>query len=385
MFREALIGQFFNTLDKIEAGSFTITGPDNVTRQFSGRLPGENCSVRVSDWRTLEAIIAKGDIGLAESYRNGWWDTNNLTALLTFGLQNEQFFGSYIYGGAVTRLAFRFLYLFSQNNLYRSKKNVQAHYDLGNDFYKLWLDPGMSYSSALFKDPYQTLEQAQNSKYDRILEKLGNSGDLLEIGCGWGAFAERALQQRDYRIKGVTLSQQQHQYCRERIKKDANIVIEDYRVQKGKYDHIVSIEMFEAVGEKFWSVYFSKIASLLKTKGKALIQTITIGEPYFERYRKSGDMIRTFIFPGGMLPTEERFSYEARQADLQVTDRFAFGKDYAQTLRIWLESFEKKIPQIHALGFDDAFIRIWRFYLAVCIAGFTSGRINVVQKELSPI
>ena len=205
---------------------------------------------------------------------------------------------------------------------------------------------------------------------------------MLEIGCGWGGFAERALIKRDYSIKGITISKEQYEYANNRLKGDAVISIEDYRLQKGKYNQIVSIEMFEAVGEQFWSTYFSQIKSLLSVKGKALIQTIIIKDKYFERYRKGGDPIRTFIFPGGMLPSPERFVQESNKVGLTVTDEFAFGKDYALTLTHWLNSFEQKLESVKALGFDEKFIRMWRFYLTCCIASFTSGRTDVMQMEL---
>ena len=241
----------------------------------------------------------------------------------------------------------------------------------------------MSYSSALFRHDGESLEQAQYRKYDRMLERLGtNSGSLLEVGCGWGGLAERAITQNDFDVKGITLSEEQHAYAQQRLGDDATIALEDYRSQDGKYDHIISIEMFEAVGEKFWPVYFNKLQSLLKHKGKAVIQTITIGEPFFERYRRGGDMLRSFIFPGGMLPSPTRFAEEASRAGLRVTDQFAFGKDYALTLKHWLKRFEESLPQIRLLGFDESFIRVWRFYLAVCIAGFASGRTDVMQMEL---
>ena len=241
----------------------------------------------------------------------------------------------------------------------------------------------MTYSSAIFKNDTETLTQAQHHKYDRIIDRLNtNSGDLLEVGCGWGGFANRATEKNDFNIKGITISQEQYHFAKQRLNNKANLVLEDYRNQTGQYDSIVSIEMFEAVGEKFWSTYFKKMKSLLKNNGKAIVQTITIDEPYFDRYRKTGDMIRTFIFPGGMLPSVSKFKMAASKADLQVVDVFSFGKDYARTMGCWLAAFEDNITKIKAMGFDEKFIRIWRFYLSVCQASFTVGRTNVVQAEL---
>ena len=277
------------------------------------------------------------------------------------------------------------LYLFRKNSMKGSRKNISAHYDLGNDFYELWLDSTMTYSSALYKSEDESIETAQHNKYDRIISKLGtNSGNIIEIGCGWGGFAERALQQGDYGYKGITLSTEQHIYAQQRLNNSkANFVIEDYRIQQNKFDHIVSIEMFEAVGEKYWKTYFSKVKGLLAQKGKAVIQTITIADDMFETYRTSADMIRTYIFPGGMLPSKSVLNELTKNAELKCQDMFAFGQDYAKTLNIWLNKFNQNISPIKQLGYDDAFIRLWQFYLAGCVATFRTARTDVVQLELS--
>lgn len=383
MWKQYIANQLLKAFDNLEFGSMTVKTPDGRTHHFSGPQPGPHGTFNIHDWRTVTSFASKGDIGLTEAYRKGWWETDNLPDLLTVGLMNEEALESFIYGSIFGRLASRILYLFRQNSVKGSKKNIHAHYDLGNDFYSLWLDAGMSYSSAIFRSENEVLEIAQDNKYDRIIDRLeSTSGNLLEVGCGWGGFAQRAIERNDYALKGITLSEEQHAYANQRLGNQAEIVLEDYRHQKGKYQNIVSIEMFEAVGEKFWPTYFSKMNSLLDQKGKAVVQTITIGEKYFERYRVGGDMIRTYIFPGGMLPSVERFRQEAGKADLRVTDKFAFGKDYAETLRRWLISFEQKLPEVRSLGFDESFIRIWRFYLAACIASFSVGRTDVVQMEL---
>jgi cyclopropane-fatty-acyl-phospholipid synthase len=382
MLKQQITKHFLNSFHHVYFGSISITMPDGTRQDFSGKENGPKADLVINDSRAISHFIKRGDIGFAESYRDGWWDSKDLTSLFLFGLKNEEVFDRYIYGSFLARIASRFIYLFNRNTINGSKKNIHAHYDLGNDFYQLWLDPSMTYSSAIFADESQDLTSAQHQKYDRIIERLNSSGTLLEIGCGWGGFAERALIKRDYSIKGITISKEQYEYANNRLKGDAVISIEDYRVQKGKYDQIVSIEMFEAVGEQFWSTYFSQIKSLLSVKGKALIQTILIKDKYFERYRKGGDPIRTFIFPGGMLPSPERFVQESNKVGLAVTDEFAFGKDYALTLTHWLNSFEQKLESVKALGFDDKFIRMWRFYLTCCIASFTSGRTDVMQMEL---
>lgn len=382
MLQRRMIGHFLGTFRHIGCGSIRITMPDRSRYEFSGKEDGPDAELTIYDIRAVAAFTRKGDIGFAESYRDGWWDSKNLTVLFSFGLKNEGEFDSYINGSFAGRMASRFAYFFTRNTLRGSKRNIHAHYDLGNDFYKLWLDPGMTYSSALFEDSTEDLASAQRRKYDRIIDRLDGSGTLLEIGCGWGGFAERALARRDYAIKGLTISRQQHDYAATRLKGNAVISLEDYRLQTGKYDQIVSIEMFEAVGERFWPVYFSRVKSLLADKGRAVIQTITIGDRYFKCYRTSGDPVRTFIFPGGMLPSPERFVLAARKAGLVLTDRFAFGKDYVLTLRAWLDRFEQCPGKVRALGFDDKFIRMWRFYLTYCIAGFEMDRTDVMQMEL---
>lgn len=382
MLEKPITDRFLNTLSHIEYGDIVVTTPDGHSHAYKGRHAGVSADITLHDWRAITSLAAKGDIGLAAAYRDGQWSSKSLTNLFQLGLQNEAVLKQYIYGGVFAQIASKIAYLFTQNSLKGSKRNIHAHYDLGNDFYQLWLDKTMTYSSALFGGDGEDLVAAQHRKYDRIIERLANSGNVLEIGCGWGGFAERALHSKDYAIKALTISREQHAYAQERLGNKANIVLEDYRVQAGKFDSIVSIEMFEAVGEKYWPIYFEKIKSLLANKGRAVVQTITMGEQYFDAYRKGGDAIRTFIFPGGMLPSASRFKEESQKAGLQVTDQFAFGQDYARTLEYWLQQFEGRLTEVRALGFDEKFIRMWRFYLTSCIASFRTGRTNVMQIEL---
>lgn len=384
MLSKASIQPFLKTLEALEYGCLHMTLPNGQIYRFAGRNEGTHATMSIHDTRTISVLVAKGDIGLAEAYRDGWWDTPDLAALLTLGLENDKTLQPYLYGGSWVQLAARVHYYFMRNTMRGSRKNIHAHYDLGNAFYQEWLDETMSYSAAIFKDKNEPLKLAQWNKYDRILERLQHrSGSLLEIGCGWGGFAERALSKGDYGIKGITLSTEQYDFSKQRLQNRANIVLEDYRVQKGHYESIVSIEMFEAVGEKFWPIYFEKVKSLLSPKGNAVVQTITIGDSYFEHYRKSGDMIRSFIFPGGMLPSPMRFVQEANKAGLMVKDSFAFGADYAHTLTHWLQAFDTKNARIKSLGYDEPFARMWRFYLCACIASFTVGRTDVMQWELA--
>lgn len=384
MFTKLASDQLFKRLDCLESGKLTVTTPDGKTRVFEGKNPGEKAHFEIHDWSVVSNMMRKGDIGLAEDYRAGKWQADNLVDLTTLGLKNRSALDSLIVGNPMTRTASMFSYLLKMNTLKGSRKNIHEHYDLGNDFYSLWLDPTMSYSSALYKHNHECMVQAQNNKYDRILECMEtSSGSVLEVGCGWGGFAQRANEMGDYALKGITLSDEQHDYAAKRTAGYADIVLEDYRHQTGLYDRIVSIEMFEAVGEKFWPTYFKKLGSLMKPGGKAVIQTITINDTDFDRYRTGGDFIRSFIFPGGMLPSPSRFRKEAQKAGLKVSNEFFFGHDYARTLAEWLRTFDAQTNKVRALGFDEGFIRLWRFYLGACAGGFRAGRTNVMQVEVS--
>lgn len=385
MFGKIASDQLFRRLDSLESGTLTLTTPDGKTRTFEGKIAGEKAHLEIRDWDVISNMMARGDIGFAEDYRAGKWQTDNLIDLSALGLKNRAALDPLVMGSTLSRTASMFSYLLKRNTVKGSRRNIHEHYDLGNSFYALWLDHSMTYSSALYKG-HETLEQAQKNKYDRIIDSLGvDSGKLLEVGCGWGGFAERAHQRGDYALKGITLSQEQHAYAANRTNGYADIVLEDYRHQTGVYDRIVSIEMFEAVGERFWPVYFSKLGSLMKRGGKAVIQTITINDTDFERYRSSGDFIRSFIFPGGMLPSPSRFRLEAAKAGMKVENQFFFGLDYARTLSDWLRRFDSKRDEIKEMGFDDGFIRLWRFYLAACAGGFKAGRTDVMQVEVSHV
>lgn len=382
MLNRHITQRFLRLLGQTDRGAITVTTPDGHSHHFKGTQPGAIAHIDLHDWYVVGAMLSRGDIALAETYRDGRWDSPDPAQLFLFGLQNEARLARYLYGHDVSKLIARLTYLFTRNTLKGSQKNIHAHYDLGNDFYALWLDPSMTYSSALYQRVDEPLQDAQIRKYDRLLSRLNPTGSLLEIGCGWGGFAERALQKGDYGIKGLTISQAQHAFAQKRVGQAATIALEDYRHQHGRYDQIVSIEMFEAVGETFWPVYFAKLKTLLAQHGKALIQTITMDDVFFDLYRESGDAIRSFIFPGGMLPSPARFREESRKAGLQVVDEFAFGQDYALTLTQWLNNFDSKIKDVAALGFSQQFIRLWRFYLTYCMAAFRHGRTNVIQWEL---
>ena len=275
-------------------------------------------------------------------------------------------------------------YLTKGNSLKQSTKNIYGHYDLGNDCYSLWLDETMTYSSVLYKDNNETIEQAQINKYSNITNTFDKKeGSILEVGCGWGGFAEVATNQGDYSVKGITLSTEQYDYAKNRlINKNAGIAIEDYRIQQGKYDYIVSIAMIEAVGKAYWNTYFAKLKSLLKPDGKIVIQSILIDDCIFDSYAKGTDMIRTFIFPGGFLPSLKQIDIKLKKVGLKCVNTKLFGKDYAKTLDIWDDNFITKENELIELGFDKRFQRMWRFYLTSCSAAFDHGKIDVAQLEI---
>lgn len=385
MFDEFMFQRFLKRLEHLKIGSLQIQTPDHKIYDFKGDITGLAADIIIHDWRVIGNLASKGDIGFAEDYSAGRWETTDLISLLTVSIQNRSILDPLFKADSIRRVLYQISYFFKKNSLSGSKKNIHAHYDLGNDFYKLWLDETMTYSSALFQRPDEPLSIAQNRKYDRIIDKLdSNSGSLLEIGCGWGGFADQALKRsKDYEIKGITLSPAQHDFANKRLNNTASIVLEDYRHQQGKFDHVVSIEMFEAVGEKYWPIYFNKMKSLLKNKGRAVIQTITIEDQSFYRYKNDTDFLRTYIFPGGLLPSPSRFNREVKKAGLRAIKSFEFGQDYAHTLGLWLKNFDNVYHQIREMGFDDTFVRLWRFYLAGCAAAFQTGYTNVRQVEIA--
>lgn len=384
MFPKFYVRRFIKRLENIQCGHLTVVLPDQTKLEFKGAETGTSADIHIKSWAVVQDILRRGDIGFAESYADGKWDTENLCDLLTFAMENRAVLEPYFKASAVQKFLQRLLYMFRRNSLEGSRRNILAHYDLGNDFYKLWLDPTMTYSSALYSDVDANLSDAQFEKYRRIYDRLGNkNGSILEIGCGWGGFADHVLKEnKDIQFKGITLSDQQYLYARKRLGETAEIQIEDYRKTKGLFDHIVSIEMFEAVGEEYWPVYFKKIKSLLKDTGNAIIQTITISDQHFDTYKNDSDFIRSYIFPGGLLPSVDKFKNAAHNAKLKVVDIYEFGQDYARTLKIWLSRFDDAHQDVKNLGFDDRFIKLWRFYLASCAAAFQTGYTNVCQIEL---
>jgi cyclopropane-fatty-acyl-phospholipid synthase len=385
MFEKNIKKSLLASLDKIEYGELHLTTPEGETFHSKGNKPGPIADLKFKDWRTVVNLKLKSDIGFAADYRDGYWETSDLKSLILLGLENEKAFGQYMKPNIFYRLFQKLGYLTKRNNIKQSKKNIHEHYDLGNDFYSLWLDKTMTYSAALYKNEAETLEQAQINKYQNIIDKLDNkNGSIIEVGCGWGGFAETALNSGNFSIKGITLSKEQHDYAKNRLANtNAEIAIEDYRIQKGSYDYVVSIEMIEAVGKEYWHTYFLKLKSLIKQNGKIIIQTILIDDNLFANYAKGTDMIRTFIFPGGFLPSMKQINFELNKVGLRCVNKEFFGKDYATTLDIWDKKFINAEQELIKLGFDKRFQRMWRFYLNSCSAAFTHGRINVAQLEIT--
>ena len=368
-------------LKSLRGGQLEMRWPDgSSTWMGEGAL---KVHMHVRDMAVFDQVLAKGDIGFAEAYLDGHWDSPDLTALLKLLADNRDALKRAVYGSWRSLLAARVRHWLNGNSKAGSKRNIMAHYDLGNDFYKLWLDPSMTYSSALFTSVDQDLESAQTAKYQRMLDRLqAKAGErILEIGCGWGGLAEAATRQ-GLDVTGVTLSHEQLKWAQARVPL-ADLRLQDYRDLTERYDHVVSIEMFEAVGERWWPTYFKKVADSLKPGGKVMLQTITIRDDLFGAYRKGTDFIQQYVFPGGMLPSSSALHAAAAKQGLVVKDEFEFGEDYARTLSEWRVAFEAQWPAIAAQGFDENFRRLWRFYLAYCEAGFLAGNVNVVQFELA--
>ncbi|MCG8988117.1 cyclopropane-fatty-acyl-phospholipid synthase family protein [Delftia acidovorans] len=390
-----------NLLERLPHGQLDLEQPDgrllHLPRPPSGAADA-HCVLH--DWQALERTLKSGDIGLAEGYIAGEWDSPDLAALLRLCMANRDHVQSLVYGSWWGRLGYRLRHLLQRNTRAGSARNIHAHYDLGNDFYRLWLDPGMSYSAAWFQGRTgqalrnADLQQAQQAKLRRTLDevRLQPGQRLLEIGCGWGGLAEAAAQEFGARVTGVTLSREQLVWGQQRMQQSGladavELRYQDYRDLPARhagepFDAIVSIEMFEAVGREYWRGYFQTLRDCLKPGGLACIQTITLREDLFARYLRSTDFIQQYIFPGGLLPSIPAFEQEARRAGLVVEGRMAFGRDYAETLRRWRQSFEERLEAVRAQGFDERFVRIWTFYLAYCEAAFDTGNTDVVQFTL---
>ena len=373
-----------NIGEKISNGRLTITLPNNENLEFFGKGDLKS-NLKLNSYMPILRTITSGHVGFAESYLKGEWTSSDLESLLEIMVINlpEAFSAK-----SKIHLTYnRIIHFFRENTKSRAKKNIQYHYDLGNDFYKLWLDKTMTYSSAIFKNEKESLTEAQENKYQLLIDSLDikSHHKVLEIGCGWGGFAEYAAKKVGCTIKGITISPSQLKFATNRIKElklDDKVTIElcDYRDLRGKYDRVVSIEMIEAVGEKYWKNYFKKIKDVLKKDGLAGIQVILINNKSYQRYSKSVDFIQKYVFPGGMLPSQEKLNENYVDAGLVEVNSHSFGKSYAKTLAIWHKEFLSSLSSIKKLGFDIKLERIFKYYFSYCKAGFNSERIDVAQK-----
>ena len=383
VFWEALLDKW---LSRIEAGELRAVFPSNFQKVYSGGQVGPTADIQINSWKLVPRLLLSGDMGLAESFLSGEWETSNLTQLILLGDINERALGNAVTPSKFINLIEKLRHQRRDNSKRGSRRNIAAHYDLGNEFYSHWLDNTMSYSSALFTDFGEELEVGQNRKYQRLAKalKLKEGDQVLEIGCGWGGFAEIAAKEYKCNVVGITLSNEQAKFAQRRMQENqlSNLVdirIEDYRDVQGSFDKIVSIEMFEAVGEEHWRNYFETIKTRLKPGGLAGIQSITIANEFFETYKRRPDFIQKYIFPGGILPSEDKLNSAVSSAGLKILDDYYFGKSYAETLRRWQSTFEQKWDDLKNLGFDEKFQKMWRYYLSYCEAGFETGHINVGQ------
>jgi cyclopropane-fatty-acyl-phospholipid synthase len=382
----------FGLLRGLRTGTLDLQLPDGTQLRFgSGADHEPRGAMRLRNWNVCGAALRSGDIGFAESFIAEDWSTPDLVALLKVFIANRDAVEGAIYGSWWGSLLYRAKHLLNRNSRRGSRKNIHAHYDLGNTFYKLWLDETMSYSAAWFEgQPQGDLVQAQWAKVRRALQecRVQPGQRLLEIGCGWGGLAEYATKHFDAQVTGVTLSTEQLAFAQERLATQglgakADLRLQDYRdLNDGPYDAIASIEMFEAVGREYWPGFFAQLHTLLKPGGRACLQTITIRDDLFERYTRSTDFIQQYIFPGGLLPSPQAFREQAERAGLRVVNELRFGEDYAETLRRWRVRFLAEEAAVRRLRFDSRFMRIWEFYLAYCEAAFATGNTDVMQFTL---
>ncbi|QQA41533.1 SAM-dependent methyltransferase [Pelagovum pacificum] len=378
--------QVFDIAQKLEHGRIDLHLPDGRTFRAEGRKPGPVAEAHIHDPDIFARLIRDGDLGFCEGYVDGAWSTPDLLAFFDFvHADNDAIFDGFP-GISIVRAYERFRFWMQRNTKTQAKKNISAHYDLGNEFYSLWLDESMTYSSALFESGQEALETAQRQKYAAMVDQMGaKPGDhVLEIGCGWGGFAEYAAKERGLKVTGLTISKEQYDFAVERIRKagledQVEFKLQDYRDETGSYDGIASIEMFEAVGEQYWPVYFQTLRDRLKPGRNATLQIITVRDERWESYRKGVDFIQKYVFPGGMLPAPKRLKEEIADAGLKLAKKMDFGESYSITLRRWHETFNEKWDDIARLGFDERFRRLWNVYLTSCAATFHSSNCDVTQ------
>ncbi len=373
-------------LSTIEAGSVDVALPDGRVFRAEGRSPGALVRIDVRNPALFARVAREGELGFCEAYMDGWWDTPDLQALLDVLLANRAWIDRAHPLAGLARGAQRFLHWLNANTRRQARRNIAHHYDLGNEFYRRWLDETMTYSSALFESAAEDLPTAQRRKYASVLDRIGADRDqhILEIGCGWGGFAEFAATERGARVTGLTISRAQYDFAKRRIfeaglAERVEIVMRDYRDERGSYDGIASIEMFEAVGEKYWPAYFDTVRSRLKPGAQATIQVITVPDALFPTYRRTVDFIQKYIFPGGMLPSPGALKAQIERAGLGLVGSVEFGESYSETLRRWHQDFNARWDDIQPLGFDEHFRRMWNLYLTACAAAFRSGTTDVAQ------
>jgi cyclopropane-fatty-acyl-phospholipid synthase len=371
---------------RLRRGTLDVTLPDGRRVRLGGMEPGPAAEMTISSYAFASRLVNGGDIGIAEAYLHREWDTPDLTQFLYLFCVNHDLIQVMLGSNPLMRFVQIVRHWFNRNTKRQARKNIYAHYDIGNAFYSAWLDPSMTYSSAIFEDGTQDLTAAQNNKYRRLAEAidLKPGQKVLEIGCGWGGFAEYAAKNYGAHVTGLTISTEQRDFARKRMQ-DAGlgdkveIKFQDYRDERGQYDRIASIEMIEAVGEQFWPQYFSQLRDRLLPGGLIGIQAITIQDKFFQTYRREVDFIQRYVFPGGMLPSPEILKSLGARYGVPVIKERIFGLDYAKTLATWRDSFRAAWPSLTPLGFDDRFRRLWEYYLAYCEAGFLSGNIDVRQ------
>ncbi len=382
--RLARIG--FKILMKLQIGSLEVSLPDERRFLFKGMEPGPAAVLEIHDWKFVTMVVQEGDVGVGEAFMAGYWSSPDITTFLELFCLNRDATYQALRGRPIARLVLLFRHWLNSNTRKGSQRNISAHYDLGNAFYREWLDPSMTYSSAIFDAGTQDLEAAQRLKYASLVREtdIQPGHEVLEIGCGWGGFAEFVGKEVGAKVKALTISREQYNYARERIfnaglNEKVDVVFQDYRDERGQFDRIASIEMFEAVGERYWPTYFGQLSNCLKPGGRAGLQIITIQDRMFEDYRNSTDFIQRHIFPGGMLPPPGKLVDIGKKLGLDLAEQKIFGQDYARTLAEWRERFREAWPRISPLGFDERFKRLWEFYLHYCEAGFRSGNIDVRQ------
>ncbi|SNT08170.1 cyclopropane-fatty-acyl-phospholipid synthase [Tardiphaga sp. OK246] len=371
---------------RLRRGTLDVTLPDGRRVRLGGMEPGPAAEMTITSYAFASRLVNGGDIGIAEAYLHREWDTPDLTQFLYLFCVNHDLIQVMLGNNPLMRFVQIVRHWFNRNTKRQARKNIYAHYDIGNAFYSAWLDPSMTYSSAIFEDGTQDLTAAQNNKYRRLAEAidLKPGQKVLEIGCGWGGFAEYAAKNYGAHVTGLTISTEQRDFARKRMQ-DAGlgdkveIKFQDYRDERGQYDRIASIEMIEAVGEQFWPQYFSQLRDRLLPGGLIGIQAITIQDKFFQTYRREVDFIQRYVFPGGMLPSPEILKSLGARYGVPVIKERIFGLDYAKTLAAWRDSFRAAWPSLTPLGFDDRFRRLWEYYLAYCEAGFLSGNIDVRQ------